>query len=167
MRNRSTASPCIPFFGPSKRRVSDPLLTVRIFPSPSYAMADVGVSFRACFLGIVFLHVFPRPYTECLREPCSIKHQTYPIRHRSEQWLMSLYEEDASPGAASGGEPLSISIALCGSDSSSQKEARTVRVGLVAVDVRTGKMVHDSFEESSGQRQELHTRLRHLRSASK
>ncbi len=77
---------------------------------------------------------------------------------------MSLYEEDASPGAASGGEPLSISIALYGSDSS-QKEAETVRVGVVAVDVRTGTVVHDSFEESSGQRQELHTRLRHIRSA--
>lgn len=77
---------------------------------------------------------------------------------------MSIYEEDASTGAASRGEPLSISIALNGGDGSGEKEAEKVRVGLIAVDVRTGKAVHDTFEEDSGQRQELHTRLRHLRS---
>lgn len=81
---------------------------------------------------------------------------------------MSIYEEDASPGAASEGEPLSISTALkdgsgSGADGVSEKEVEKVRVGLIAVDVRTGKVVHDTFEEDSGQRQELHTRLRHLR----
>lgn len=77
---------------------------------------------------------------------------------------MSIYEEDASTGAGSGGEPLSISIALNGGDNGGgEKEAEKVRVGLIAVDVRTGKVVHDTFEEGSGQRQELHTRLRHLR----
>ncbi|CAM9530566.1 unnamed protein product, partial [Hapterophycus canaliculatus] len=83
---------------------------------------------------------------------------------RSEQWLMCLYEEDASPGTASEGEPLSISIALNdGSGDLPEKEVERVRVGLIAVDVRTGKVVHDTFEEGSGQRQELHTRLTHLR----
>lgn len=78
---------------------------------------------------------------------------------------MSVYEEDASTGAASRGEPLSISIALSGSGiGGGEKEAENVRVGLIAVDVRTGKVVHDTFEEGSGQRQELDTRLRHLRS---
>lgn len=84
---------------------------------------------------------------------------------RSEQWLMSMYEEDASPGASTEGEPLSISIALNdGSGGGAEKQVERVRVGLIAVDVRTGKVVHDAFEEGSGQRQELHTRLRHLRS---
>eukprot|EP00752_Nemacystus_decipiens_P013477 g11936.t1 len=84
---------------------------------------------------------------------------------RSEQWLMSIYEEDASTGAGSRGEPLSISIALKGDDSNGggDEEIEKVRVGLIAVDVRTGKVVHDTFEEGWGQRQELHTRLRHLR----
>ncbi|CAM9414281.1 unnamed protein product, partial [Ectocarpus sp. 8 AP-2014] len=83
---------------------------------------------------------------------------------RSEQWLMSMYEEDASPGASTEGEPLSISIALNdGGGGVAEKQAERVRVGLIAVDVRTGKVVHDAFEEGSGQRQELHTRLRHLR----
>lgn len=79
---------------------------------------------------------------------------------------MSIYEEDASTCAGSRSEPLSISIALNGSgnDGGGEKEAEKVRVGLIAVDVRTGKVVHDTFEEGSGQRQELHTRLRHLRS---
>lgn len=78
---------------------------------------------------------------------------------------MSIYEEDASTGAASRGEPLSISIALNGSgNGDAEKEAEKVRVGLIAVDVRTGKVVHDTFEEGPGQRQELHTRLRHMRS---
>lgn len=77
---------------------------------------------------------------------------------------MSIYEEDASTAAGSRGEPLSISIALKGSDNGGgEKEAEKVRVGLIAVDVRTGKVIHDTFEEGSGQRQELHTRLRHLR----
>lgn len=92
-----------------------------------------------------------------------------PYLDRSEQWLMSIYEEDASPGAASEGEPLAISNALkdgsgSGADGVSDKEVENVRVGVIAVDVRTGKVVHDTFEEGSGQRQELHTRLRHLRS---
>lgn len=82
---------------------------------------------------------------------------------------MSIYEEDASPGATSEGEPLAISNALkdgSGSDADglSDKEIEKVRVGLIAVDVRTGKVIHDTFEEGSGQRPELHTRLRHLRS---
>lgn len=82
---------------------------------------------------------------------------------------MSIYEEDASPGAVSEGEPLAISNALKddngnGSDGVSDKEVEKVRVGLIAVDVRTGRVIHDTFEEGSGQRQELHTRLRHLRS---
>lgn len=81
---------------------------------------------------------------------------------------MSMYEEDASPGACSEGEPLSISIALNdgggGGGGGTGKQVERVRVGLIAVDVRTGKVVHDTFEEGSGQRQELHTRLRHLRS---
>lgn len=77
---------------------------------------------------------------------------------------MCIYEEDASPGSVSEGEPLSISIALNGgSDDVPEKEVAKVRVGLVAVDVRTGKVVHDTFKEGSGQRQELHTRLTHLR----
>ena len=90
----------------------------------------------------------------------------WPNRDRSEQWLLSLYEEDASPGASEG-EPLSISLALNkgGGDGGDgvAAEVETVRVGLVAVDVRTGKVVHDTFVEGSGQRQELDTRLRHLR----
>ena len=83
---------------------------------------------------------------------------------RSEQWLLSIYEEDASPGASEG-EPLSISLALnkSGDGDGVAAEVETVRVGLVAVDVRTGKVVHDTFVEGSGQRQELDTRLRHLR----
>ncbi|CAM9141631.1 unnamed protein product, partial [Laminaria digitata] len=89
---------------------------------------------------------------------------------RSEQWLLSLYEEDASPGASEG-EPLSISLALSKSEGDGgggdvggvAAEVERVRVGLVAVDVRTGKVVHDTFVEASGQRQELDTRLRHLR----
>lgn len=82
---------------------------------------------------------------------------------------MSIYEEDASPGASEG-EPISISLALRdgdrkqGDSSAGVDEVDTVRVGLVAVDVRTGKVVHDTFVEGSGQRQELDTRLRHLRS---
>lgn len=83
---------------------------------------------------------------------------------------MSVYEEDASPGV-SDGEPISISLALRdGSEggrigrSGGEDAADTVRVGLVAVDVRTGKVVHDTFVERLGQRQELDTRLRHLRS---
>lgn len=84
-------------------------------------------------------------------------------RARSEQWLLSIYEEDASSGASEG-EPLSISLALRdGGGGGASEEVDTVRVGVVAVDVRTGKLVHDSFVERSGQRQELDTRLRHIR----
>lgn len=39
----------------------------------------------------------------------------------------------------------------------------TVRAGVVAVDVRTGKVVYDAFVERAGQRRELDTRLRHLK----
>ncbi|CAM9167363.1 unnamed protein product, partial [Scytosiphon promiscuus] len=83
---------------------------------------------------------------------------------RAEQWLMCIYEEDSSPGAVSEGEPLSISIALNSSSGDApEREVEKVRVGLIAVDVRTGKVVYDAFEEGSGQRQKLHTRLTHLR----
>lgn len=54
--------------------------------------------------------------------------------------------------------------AQVGTGGGGEEEFPKVRVGIVAVDVRTGKVVHDTFVESSGQRQELDTRLRHLRS---
>lgn len=84
---------------------------------------------------------------------------------RPEQWLVSIYEEDASSPTASQGEPLSISLALSDAQGGScgEGEVKTVRIGIVAVDVRTGKVVHDTCVESSGQRQEFETRLRHLR----
>lgn len=101
---------------------------------------------------------------------------------RSEQWLLSIYEENAAPDAAEG-ESLSIALALRDNSSygdsvvrsgsgedeggrlaeSGGQEVDAVRVGVVAVDVRTGKLVHDAFAEGSGQRRELDTRLRHLR----
>ncbi|CAM9514714.1 unnamed protein product [Discosporangium mesarthrocarpum] len=85
-------------------------------------------------------------------------------QYRSEQWLLALYEEDANaiPGE---GEPLSISLALGGKGEGHIQETviETVRLGIVAVDVRTGVVVYDSFEETKGQRRELDTRLRHLR----
>lgn len=101
---------------------------------------------------------------------------------RSEQWLLSLYEEDASSDAKPG-EPVSIAFALRdGACQGARKrsrdgpggspgedpgvdgpEADKVRIGVVAVDVRTGRVVHDTFVETSGQRRELDTRVRHLR----
>lgn len=110
-------------------------------------------------------------------DPCItiMGHGTHAHAHarlrRSEQWLLSIYEEDASPGASEG-EPISISLALRdagggggenGGAGVGAGEVDAVRVGLVAVDVRTGRVVHDTFVEGSGQRQELDTRLRHLR----
>lgn len=90
-----------------------------------------------------------------------------------------MYEEDASPGASpsEGGEPLAIALALRDNKKLSRKggdddsaggtdvdvDVDRVRVGVVAVDVRTGKVVHDAFVERSGQRRELDTRLRHLK----
>lgn len=112
---------------------------------------------------------------------------------------MSVYEEDASPGASpkGGGEPLSIALALRDNATASRKNTSsrnsspagssggdgregegsdsgkatgndadavdTVRAGVVAVDVRTGKVVYDAFVERAGQRRELETRLRHLK----
>lgn len=75
---------------------------------------------------------------------------------------MSIYEEAVSSPDAPHGEPLSISLALAGAGEG-EDTVGMVRVGLIAVDVRTGKVVHDAFVEYSGQRQELDTRLRHLR----
>lgn len=99
--------------------------------------------------------------------------------NRSEQWLLSIYEEDASPDASSDGEPITIALALrdespaCGTGGSGgsgggdlgagDKDVDDVRMGVVAVDVRTGKVVHDAFLDTAGQRRELDTRLRHLK----
>lgn len=94
--------------------------------------------------------------------------------------MLSVYEEDTE---GDGGEPVSIALALhdegrrngrhCsdqGEDDTSgsfqgDKEPKldSVRVGVVAVDVRTGRVIHDTFLETLGQRRELDTRLRHLR----